>query len=221
VSTPELLYSEDVTQTQALTAKGRATRERIVVAASDLMLDQGVAGTSTQDVQVAAGVSSSQLYHYFVDKRSLVSAVIAHQTEGVLGFQLPLLSRLDSLDALQAWRDVIVSFQAQRHCLGGCPLGSLASELSDQDPLAREDLMLSFSRWEAALRDGLQAMCARGELSEQADADKLALALLTALQGGLLLSQLRRDTRPLEAGLDAVIGHVRSFAKPVGGSAEG
>ena len=76
-----------------LTPKGRATRDRIVAAAAELMFEQGVAGTSLQDVQQAARVSGSQLYHYFGDKASLVHAVIAWQGETVLGRQWPWLSR--------------------------------------------------------------------------------------------------------------------------------
>src|ERR1700684_1209503 len=87
-----------------LTPKGRATRERIVAAAADLMFEQGVAGTSLQDVQQAARVSGSQLYHYFGDKASLVHAVIAWQGETVLDHQWPWLSRLDSLQGIRAWR---------------------------------------------------------------------------------------------------------------------
>jgi TetR/AcrR family transcriptional repressor of nem operon len=68
-----------------LTPKGRATRDRIVAAAADLMFEQGVAGTSLQDVQQAARVSGSQMYHYFGDKASLAHAVIAWQGETLLG----------------------------------------------------------------------------------------------------------------------------------------
>ena len=48
-----------------ITRKGQATRDRIVAAAAALMYQQGVAGTSTEDLQAAAGVSASQIYHYF------------------------------------------------------------------------------------------------------------------------------------------------------------
>ena len=48
-----------------VTATGRATRDRIVAAASTLMCTRGVAATSTEDVQVVANVSASQIYHYF------------------------------------------------------------------------------------------------------------------------------------------------------------
>lgn len=110
------------TGTRRLTAKGRATRDRIVAAAAQLMYERGVTGTSTEDILKAARVASpSQLYHYFGDKRGLVQAVIEHQTEQVLGFQKPLLSRLDSIEALEAWRDAVVEAQHARDCQGGCP----------------------------------------------------------------------------------------------------
>lgn len=183
-----------------------------MAAASELMFDRGVAGTSTEDVRAAAGVSSSQLYHYFENKQQLVRAVIAYQTDAVLDAQQPLLSRLDSLPALQAWRDLIVDLQRQRHCAGGCPIGSLASELADTDPEARRDLAAGFTRWESAIRDGLAAMRARGELRKEADPERLALATLTALQGGLLLTQVRRETTALEAALDMSLDAIRVMA---------
>src|ERR1700733_9921592 len=117
-----------------LTSKGRATRDRIVAAAADLMFEQGVAGTSLQDVQQAARVSGSQLYHYFGDKASLVHAVIAWQGDAVLGRQQPWLCRLDSLPGIRAWRDYVVSTMRRREGRGGCHIGSLARALSGPGP---------------------------------------------------------------------------------------
>ena len=194
-----------------LTSKGRATRDRIVAAAADLIFEQGVAGTSLQDVQQAARVSGSQLYHYFGDKASLVHAVIAWQGEAVLGHQRPWLSRLDSLQGIRSWRDYVVSTMRRRECRGGCHIGSLASELSDLDPAARSDLAAAFQRWIAAIRDGLQAMQDRGELRADADASRLAYALMAAVEGGLLLAKAQRDVAPLEAALDTVIDHIASL----------
>jgi AcrR family transcriptional regulator len=173
-----------------------------------------VAGTSTEDVLKAARVSSpSQLYHYFGDKKSLVQAVIEYQTERVLDFQRPLLGRLDSFEALEAWRDAVVRAQHARDCRGGCPLGSLSAELSDADPQARARLVAAYAQWQDAIRDGLRSMQERGELDGDADPDRLALALLTALQGGLLMTQAHRDTAALEAVLDAMIDRVRRHAR--------
>jgi TetR/AcrR family transcriptional repressor of nem operon len=196
---------------QRLTPKGQATRDRIVTAAARLMFDHGVAGTSTGDVEEAAGVSTSQLYHYFGDKKALVRAVIALQTEIVLNAQQPYLGRLDSMTALRAWRDHVVELQVARGCEGGCPIGALGSELAESDADARGEVAVGFGRWERAIRDGLHAMRDRGDLREDADPAQLALATLAALQGGLLLTQIRREPTPMAVALDAMLAHIESF----------
>jgi TetR/AcrR family transcriptional regulator, transcriptional repressor for nem operon len=193
-----------------LTRKGQATRERIVSAAAQEMFERGVARTSLDEVKSAAGVSSSQLYHYFADKHALVLAVIAHQTEAILAGQQPLLMQLDTLPALRAWRDLLVSIQRQLECRGGCPIGTLGAELAETDPEARAKVAEGFRRWESAIRDGLRTMCERGEL--RGNPDDLALATFAALQGALLLTQIRRETKPLEVALDAMIDHIASLA---------
>jgi TetR/AcrR family transcriptional repressor of nem operon len=176
------------------------------------MFERGVARTSLEEVKQAAGVSSSQLYHYFADKHALVLAVIDHQTQAILDGQQPLLSSLDSLEALRAWRDLLVGIQRASGCQGGCPIGTLGSELAETDPGARARVAEGFRRWEAGIRSGLRAMHERGELD--ADPDDLALALLAALQGGLLLTQMQRSVRPLEVALDTMIDHIASRMLP-------
>src|ERR1700735_1557752 len=136
-----------------LTRKGLATRARIVEAAAELMFRRGVAGTSNEDVLAAAHVSNSQLYHYFPDKNALVHAVIEYQADGIIDGQRPLLDQLDSLAAFKQWRDMLVDLQRQRHCEGGCPLGSLSSELAETDESARTALAAGFAPWDARIRD--------------------------------------------------------------------
>lgn len=203
--------NEKTKQLQKLTKKGKETRMRIVSAAAKLIFERGVAGTSVEDVQREAKISASQLYHYFKEKRELVLAVIMFQTEQVLSNQEPLLSQLDSLEALRAWCDAIIKLKTETNFQGGCPLGSLASELSDIDTEARLELANGFMQWETAIRKGLRAMYERGELRLDADPDGLALALLTALQGGLLLAQVRREISPLTQGLNVVISYIDSL----------
>ena len=195
-----------------LTPKGQATRARIVAAAADLIYERGVANTTTDDVRAAAEVSTSQIYHYFQDKDALVQAVIAHQSQAVLDSQEPWLGRLDSLDALRAWRDLLVDQQRRRHSRGGCPIGSMASELAETNEPARTALTVEFERWEEPIRTGLRAMHQRGDLRPEADPDQLALATLAAIQGGLLLTQMRRETAPLEAALDSVLTLIQALS---------
>ena len=69
------------------TAKGERTRARIVEAAARLIYDRGVASTTLDDVKAAAGVSGSQMYHYFPDKDDLLQAVISYQADVIAGNQ--------------------------------------------------------------------------------------------------------------------------------------
>jgi TetR/AcrR family transcriptional repressor of nem operon len=186
-----------------LTRKGQETRQRIVDAAADLIFEHGVAHTTIEDVRAAADVSSSQLYHYFDDKPALVRAVVDHQADTIVDGQQTF--DLSSLDGLRIWRDWVIEHQRELNCRGGCPIGSLGSELAETDPEARAHVSEGFRRWEAAIQSGLREMHARGRLTPDADPDTLALALLAALQGGLLLTQIQRDTKPLEAALDTML----------------
>jgi len=87
-----------------------------------------------------------------------------------------------------------------------------AAFFTNTAPQAREDLLAGFNRWEEALRDGLRAMRDRGELTDRVDPERFALALLAAVQGGLVLTQARRDTVALEASLGTLIDCLRGHA---------
>jgi TetR/AcrR family transcriptional regulator, transcriptional repressor for nem operon len=201
------------TKKTKLTKKGQETRSRIIVAAAELMYEQGVARTTIEDVQHRAKISPSQMYHYFKEKKDLVLEVISFQTSKIIKNHKRFLSDLDSFEALYAWRDFIVDIQIKRNCEGGCPLGSLASELAEVNTEAQQEIMSSFIEWEDSIRNGLRNMVNRGELNSNADPDKLAIALLAALQGSILLAQVRRDPKPIIITLDAMIEHIRSFKK--------
>ncbi len=190
------------------TARGRATRERIVTAASNLILERGVVETSVDDVIARAGASKSQLYHYFDDRSALLRAVVTHNADAVLGDLPPL----ESWAAIRSWFDELVDLQVERRARGGCPIGSLVGQLAENDERARLELASSFERWRAHLHDGLRSMQAAGKLARRADPDELATATLAAIQGGLLLAQTRRDPDQLRTAVDAAYAHLRAHA---------
>jgi len=188
------------------TARGRATRTRIVAVTCELIADRGVAATSVDDVTERAGVSKGQLYHYFQDRSALLRAVGERNTDAVLRSIGPL----DSWRAIRAWFDSMVEHQAARDARGGCPIGSLAAQLAEADEAARLALADAFGRWERLLCDGLRSMQAQGKLARRADPARLATATLASIQGGLLLTQTRRDPSQLATALDAAYAHLRA-----------
>lgn len=193
------------------TDKGRATRNRVLDAATALVFERGVAATTLDDVRAAAGVSKGQLYHYFADKEDLVHAVIDRTVQQVLDAQ-PALADLSSWTAIAGWFDDLVQLQIARQAVGGCPIGGLAGQLAETDEIARRELAAGFDRWQEPLRQGLEKMRAQGKLRRSADPARLATATLAAIQGGLVLNQTRRDPQQLRIALDSAYAYLRSFA---------
>jgi len=192
------------------TGRGRASRERIVGHAAELVAERGVAGTSLDDVLAAADASKSQLYHYFAGRDELVEAAVAHRCGQVLGELTQALGNVGTLAELEAMlAGFIAGFEQQG--LPGCPIGSLASEVAAHNDGARRQAAAAFDAWEGLFSDALERMRERGELRADASPGALAAALLASIEGGLLLSQTRKDAASLRIAVAAALAHVRSY----------
>jgi len=204
--------STDTITGRAMTSRGRQTRQRIVEAASDLMVERGVATVSLDEVGRVTSTSKSQMYHYFSSKDGLVDAVVLCVRDRILAFQGDLLVTVASVDDLQAWADAIVASQRQAPSWAGCPLGTLASELISETGAGRPDIGEAFDSWQLLLQVVLDRLRDSGRLRADADPERLAMATLAALQGGLLMSKAVQDETPLVVALDAAIAHLHTFA---------
>jgi AcrR family transcriptional regulator len=185
-----------------LTAKGARTRARIVEEAAALIHERGVAATTLEDVRAAAGVSGSQMTHYFADKNDLVQAVIDYQAAAIVNRNRQALS---SANGVEHWRNMVITAAKRTNAKGGCQLGSLVGQLAESDPEARALIAAGFDHWAAAIADGLKSRHAEGKLPPDIDPDDLATTLLATLEGGILLGQVIRSYRPLETAIDTLL----------------
>jgi TetR/AcrR family transcriptional repressor of nem operon len=196
-----------------LTARGAKTRARIVDAAADLMYIQGVGATTLDDVLAASGASKSQLYHHFDGKEALVRAVVDHVGQRVIERERQALGRVSTIVGLRRWRDALVQNNSLRHGAYGCALGSLASEVSDHDALARQALARLFSEWQGLLAGVLQRLQDGGALPPDVSIDQLATGLMAALQGGYMLSQTARNVTAMATSIDMALAHIESLSE--------
>lgn len=196
-------------QSTKMTPKGRRTRQRIVEAASRLIDARGIAGTTLEDVRAEARVSSSQIYHYFADKQSLIVAVIEFQ-ESAPANGNAMFGNFESVAAVRAWGDLLVERQRHAHAYGGCPIATLGSELTAADGEGFSRVAAMFRRCENRILDGYRTMQDNGDLAADADPGALATATLATVIGGLVLTQVYRDARPLVVAVDAVLSGLAS-----------
>ena len=192
------------------TGRGRASRERIVQRAAELFAERGVAATSLDEVLAAAGAGKSQLYHYFRGRDELVEAAVGLRCAQVLTGLTQALGAVASLVELeQALAGFVAGFEQMG--LPGCPIGSLAAEVARRNEDARLQTAAAFDAWEQLFADALARMRDRGELRADASPASLATALLASLEGGMVLSQARKDPASLRVALEAGLARVRTY----------
>jgi AcrR family transcriptional regulator len=207
-----MVTTADAREGRRLTARGAKTKARIVAAAADLMYVRGVGATTLDDVLAASGVSKSQLYNHFAGKEALVRAVIEHMGQFVIKRERDALGRVSTFRGLRRWRDALVQANTLRHGAYGCALGSLASEVSDHDDVARLALSRLFIEWQGLLVAVLQRLRDGGSLPPDVSVDQLATGLMGALQGGYLLAQAARDVTPMATSIDMALAHIESLS---------
>jgi AcrR family transcriptional regulator len=196
-----------------LTARGAATRARIVATAADLIRVRGVGGTTLDDVVAASKVSKSQLYRHFEDKPALVRAVIALVGDRTISREREYLQNVRTVAGLRRWRDALVERNALQQGRYGCSLGSLANEFADQDADARQKLDELFTAWQELFEDLLLRFQREGIIPQDADVAQLATGFVAAVQGGYLLAQTSHDVAPMAAAIDMAIAHLRLLGR--------
>ncbi|WP_227982347.1 TetR/AcrR family transcriptional regulator [Nocardia spumae] len=187
-----------------LTAKGAATRQRIIEGAAAEIRTRGVTVATLDDIRARTGTSKSQLFHYFPDgKEQLLLAVAQHEADAVLADQQPHLGALDSWAAWRRWRDTVV----ERYRRQGrfCPLSVLMSELGRTTPGAQQVSAALLRQWHGDIARGVRDMQTQHEVSADVDAERAAAALLAGIQGGVGILLATGDIGFLEAALDTGI----------------
>lgn len=194
-------------QVQKFTAKGLATRQRIIDGAAAEIRVRGAVATTLDDVLAQTGTSKSQLFHYFPrGKDQLLLAVAELEAGRVLSDQQPHLSQLTSWAAWQRWRDVVV--ERYRRQGQECPLSTVMSEIG-RTPGAHAVTSALIEQWRTEIETGIRTMQEQGKIAASVDASKAAAALLAGIQGGVSVLLNTGDLGYLEAALDFGIAALR------------
>jgi AcrR family transcriptional regulator len=198
---------------QRLTAKGRATRDRIVKTAAGLIISDGLSALNMDALRKAASVSGSQLAHYFTDKQTLIRAVVARQIHVVLDFhRQPKLRNLDTFDDFERWADLNMRYLRRIGYSGTPTYHALAGQLVKSDSATRHTVAAGYGQWIELLEKAIQQMKDRGILVAGAEPRKLALVIVTAHQGGATLTFTYRQDWPHADAVRFAVNYLRMFA---------
>ena len=198
---------------QRFSAKGRATRERIIKSAAELILTQGVSAMNIDAVRKLASVSGSQITHYFADKQELIRAVIARQIQVVLDFhRQPKLGGLDTFDDFERWISLNMGYLRRVGYTGTPTYHALVGQLAKSDDGTRAALGAGYRQWADLLEESIQRMKDNQLLIRDADPRQLAMVIVSAHQGGGTLAFAYQQDWPHADAIRFAVNYLRGFA---------
>ena len=205
-SDPEFKYKRSAPED--MSTKGQETKLRILRAAADLFHKHGIRATSPDEVIEASRTGKGQFYHYFKNKDGLIHEVLVWHVNAIKSGTAPINYEIDSWEDLEDWFRAHIELQKNFGMTRGCPFGTAANEVTEEDELIRQDLNLIFEIIESRLRTFLAAEKARGRLSPDASEQRLAGFCVATIQGAMLLGKVKRDSAFVEAVVQDALAHL-------------
>lgn len=185
-------------------SRGEQTKEQILDGMARLVATRGFNATSVNDVLEASGVTRGSLYFHFPGKDDLGLAVLERAREGFLAFLKAALVGPTPWDRLTKFFSVALKTHRQTGFVGGCLWGNTALEMSDQSPAFAAKVSDVFDEWTALLADVVRDGQKAGQIRADRTSKELATFIISAIEGGIMLSRLRKSPRPMKNALESL-----------------
>src|SRR5262249_7456347 len=120
-------------------SEAATTRNRILEVAFRLFHEQGYHATSVATILREADVNSGSLYHFFPSKEALLRGFLEYALDQ-LKPQVMAPAETLATDPIERIFALLGQYRAgmqYMNCKMGCPIGNLALEVADDDPIAR------------------------------------------------------------------------------------
>lgn len=170
------------------------TRDRIIVATTELFRRQGYNGTSLAQISAASGATIGSIYHFFPGGKEALATAVVDTTAGVYR-ELFVAIATEATDPVQAFVDFFAGAAAVLEAsdyIDPCPIGGIAREVANTSEPLRVAAANAFQSWiDAAHEHLVKAGVAAATASE------LAELFVATVEGTFVVSRTQRSTRAL------------------------
>ncbi len=175
------------------------SRAALIDAAAILFRRQGYAATGLNQILDEAGARPGSLYHHFPQGKQQLAAAVVERSGAAIEQLLRrfLAGDLPVADIVDRWVDVLIGGLAADG-RDGCPIEPVATESVHASPVMREASARAFTGWCKAIEERLGA-----EDWPATEAESLAVAVISLIEGALILSRIAGDARALNAAKPA------------------
>ena len=187
--------------------KGDLTRQHIIAKAASVFNQRGFAGCSMQDLMEATGLEKGGLYRHFTSKEELAIESFKYSLQQVIEARREDPEQLRG--AIARLRHVVQAFvQVPSPIPGGCPLMNAAADADTSSKailaLAKEGIGI----WKSEICKILEEGIRNHELRENIEPRRTANALISMLEGALVISRLEGTKEAMidaEASLESLL----------------
>jgi len=175
-------------------AKITDSRNKTLAAAARLFTQRGYHGTALHDILEAGGAPRGSLYFHFPGgKEEIGEAAVAIANQTVAAFITQAADTAQNLRGFlsQIARGMAANLERSGY-REGCPIATTALEVAGQSDVLGRAVRAAFQTWEAEIRKGLLRFGMK-----PAEAERAATAILSQLEGALLLSRTYRSLEPM------------------------
>ncbi len=194
-------------------SKGDVTKERLLAEATRLVQRKGFADTSVSDLLRATGSTKGTMYFHFRGKDDLGLAILERSRVSFLEFLKTALAGPTPWSRLTNFFDVVLETHRQAGFVGGCLWGNTALEMSDKNQRYSACVAAVFDEWHDLLAEVLRQGQLGGEVRADLTADDLARFMVSAIEGGIMLSRLKKEDCPLRTCLDSLKTFLRAAGR--------
>ncbi len=165
------------------------SKEKLIKAMAELLLEKGLAATSPRDILTRAEVGQGSLYHYFNGKEDLCLYAIKYNVDQLISFNASVLNT--DKKAYNKLSDLL--FKA-RNIDRGCVVGQMARDraIMENKKLASE-VNRGFESMKKTLESLIKIGIADGSISNILAPLEAATLLMSALQGAYISAKGLQD----------------------------
>ena len=177
-----------------------SNRERLLEAGLRVVHERGYGAASVRDIVRAAGVPQGSFTNHWPSKEAFGLAVLDAYSSCV-GQLMAGTLRDGTRPALDRMRAYVAALKDEFRGTGmrcGCLLGNMSAEAADAGDALRLRVVEIFGAMQDDIAVCLEDAVAQGALPTDTDCAGLAGAILSSLQGAILLAKAERSADPVD-----------------------
>ncbi len=170
------------------------TRRQLIEAAVRLMMRQGFAATTVDQICAEAALTKGSFFHHFESKEAIGVAAMAAFSERGMGLYAEAWREpgVDPLEKLHRLLDVMADLARQHGEQLTCMVGMLSQELATTNATVREAGEGHMNAWVEAVVTLLEDAKRMHPTRERFDGEALAWMLYSTWQGSMLVGKTRK-----------------------------